>query len=84
MLEGTGWVLFAVFNTLYFGWKSPVLGAVDTAAGLLVGGASLAYAWRVDRRSAGLILPRVIWLLLATYVSAYVALNNTDPFFGTR
>lgn len=83
-LEGTGWVLFAVFNTLYFGLRSPVLGAVDTAAGLLVGLASLAVVWRLNRRAALLILPRVLWLLLATYVSAFVALNNADPWLASR
>lgn len=81
-LEGTGWVLFAVFNTLYFGLRSPVLGAVDTAAGLLIGLASFAAVWRLNRRAALLILPRVLWLILATYVSVFVALSNADEFFS--
>lgn len=80
VLEGVGWVLFAVFNTLYFGLGSPVLGAVNTAAGLLVGVASFACCLAVDRSAAWLILPRVLWLVLATYVSVWVALNNADPF----
>ncbi len=82
VLEGVGWVLFAIFNTLYFGLGSPVLGAVDTAAGLVIGIASFACCLTVDRRAAGLILPRVLWLVLATYVSVWVGLNNPDPFFG--
>jgi translocator protein len=84
VLEGVNWVLFAAFNALYFGLKSPVLGAADTGAGLLLGLASLGLAARLDRRAAGLILPRIVWLLLATYVSVWVALNNADPFFGSR
>ena len=79
-LEAVGWVLFAVFNTLYFGLGSPVLGAVDTALGLGVGLASFGCCLAVDRRAAWLILPRVLWLLLAAYVSVWVALNNADPF----
>ena len=79
-LEAVGWVLFAAFNALYFGLGSPVLGAVDTALGLLVGTASLGWCLAVDRRAAWLILPRVLWLLLATYVSVWVALHNADPF----
>jgi translocator protein len=79
-LESIGWVLFAVFNTLYFGMKSPLLGAVDTTLGLLVALGSLALSFRLDRRAFWLVLPRVLWLLLATYVSVYVALNNVDPF----
>lgn len=82
ILEGTGWLLFALFNTLYFGLKSPILGAVDTTAGLVIGTASLACCLALDRRAAWLILPRVLWLLLATYVSVYVALNNPDLLFG--
>ncbi|WP_344869978.1 TspO/MBR family protein [Deinococcus aetherius] len=82
VLEGSGWVLFAAFNTLYFGLKSPVLGAVDTAAGLAVGAGSLVYSLKVDRRAGLLILPRVLWLLLATYVSASVARHNRDEFLG--
>ena len=83
-LEGIGWVLFAVFNTLYFWMKSPILGAIDTALGLLIGLASLALSWRIDRRAGMLIGLRVLWLLLATFVSVWVALNNTDPFFANR
>ena len=78
-----GWVLFAAFNLLYFGLKSPVLGALDTALGLLIGLSSLALSWRVDRQAALLIGLRVVWLVLATYVSVSVAFNNADPLFGT-
>jgi benzodiazapine receptor len=81
VLEAIGWVLFASFATLYFWLKSPVLGAADTVAGLLVGLGSLAYAARIDRRAALFILMRVLWLSLATYVSVYAALHNADPFF---
>ena len=83
-LEGIGWILFAVFNTLYFWMKSPILGAIDTVLGLLVCLASLAWGWRIDRRAGGLIGLRVLWLLLATFVSVWVALNNADPFFASR
>lgn len=79
-LEAAGWVLFAVFNTLYFGLDSPVLGALVTALGLLVGALSFLCCLRTERRAAWLILPRVLWLGLATYVSVWVALNNADPF----
>jgi translocator protein len=81
-LEGISWVLFAAFNTLYFWMKSPILGAVDTALGLMIGLASLMICFTVNKRAALLILPRILWLLLATYVSIFVAFNNVDPFFG--
>ena len=81
--EGIGWVLFAAFTTLYFLLHSPVLGAVDTIAGLVVGLVSLACASQLDRAAAGFILLRVMWLVLASYVSVYIALSNQDPFLGT-
>lgn len=81
-LEGAGWALFAVFNTLYFGLGSPVLGAAVTTAGFAVGLTSFALSLSLDRRAAGLILLRVLWLALATYVSVWVAFNNADPFFS--
>jgi benzodiazapine receptor len=80
--EGVAWVLFAAFTTVYFLLHSPVLAAVDTVAGLLAGLVSLACAFRLDRLSAGFILLRVLWLVLATYVSLFVALSNADPFLG--
>lgn len=81
--EGMGWVLFSAFTTLYFLLHSPLLGAVDTVAGLVVGLVSLVSACRLDRLSAGFIALRVLWLFLATYVSLFVALSNPDPFFAT-
>ncbi len=82
-LEIVGWVLFAVFNTLYFWIQSPILGAIDTVFGLLIALFNFLLAWRIDRRAATMIGFRVLWLLLATYVSVYVALNNTDVFFAS-
>lgn len=81
-LEAINWVLFAIFSLLYFGLKSPVLGATDTVLGLLVTGLSLAISPRIDRVAAWNILPRFLWLLLATYVSVYVAFYNRDVFLG--
>ena len=80
--EGVAWVLFAAFTTVYFLLHSPALAATDTVAGLLTGLVSLACAFRLDRLSAGFILLRVLWLVLATYVSLFVALSNPDPFLG--
>ena len=80
--EGVAWVLFAAFTTVYFLLHSPVLAATDTVAGLLAGLVSLVCAFRLDRLAAGFILLRVLWLVLATYVSVFVALSNPDPFLG--
>ena len=81
-LEGIGWGLFASFTPLYFGLKSPVLGAVNTLAGLGVGAASLGVASQLDRKAAWALSPRVAWLLLATYVAIATAAANKDEFLG--
>lgn len=74
-------MLFAVFTLLYFGLKSPILGAVDTVLGLVATSLSLVVSYRIDRTAALNILPRFLWLILATYVSVYVTLHNRDEYF---
>ena len=81
-LEATNWGLFASFSALYFGLRSPVLGAVNTVAGLGVTAASVAAAARLDRKAAWALGPRLAWLGLATYVSVGTALRNRDEFLG--
>lgn len=82
VLECIVWVLFAIFNTVYFWMQSPILGAIDTALACAISLSSLAICWNMNRRAALLVLPRVLWLLLATYVSSYIAFNNVDTFFA--
>ena len=81
-LEGANWGLFASFSALYFGLRSPVLGAVNTVAGLGVTAASVAATARLDRKAAWALVPRLAWLGLATYVSVGTALRNRDEFVG--
>lgn len=80
-LEALGWVLFAIYTTLYFGLNSPILGAIDTVVGLIVAIASLICCYSISPKAALFILFRVLWLVLASYVSVYVALYNVDSFF---
>ena len=81
-LEGATWGLFASFTTLYFGLKSPVLGAANTAVGLVTTAASVGVTSTLDRKAAWALVPRLAWLGLATYVSVRVARDNPDPVFG--
>ena len=81
-LEGTNWGLFASFSGLYFGLRSPVLGAVNTVAGLGVTAASVAATAKLDRQAAWALAPRLAWLGLAAYVSVGTALRNPDKFVG--
>jgi translocator protein len=82
--EAIGWVLFSAFTTLYFLMKSPVLGAVDTVLGLLIAMYSIAQVKQLDQRATLYICLRLAWLCLASYVSVWVALNNTDELLATK
>jgi translocator protein len=74
--ELLGWLLFALFSPLFFGLRSPVLGALDTALGWLVASCSCVLALRLSSFAALLIGLRWLWLSLATAVSGYIALFN--------
>ena len=79
-LEGIGWGLFASFSPLYFGLKSPVLGAINTVSGLGVGAASMGVTSQLDKKATVALSPRIAWLLLATYVAVSIASVNEDEF----
>ncbi len=81
-LEGVSWGLFASFSSLYFGLRSPVLGAVDTVAGFGTTAASVAVTARLDRKAAWALVPRLLWLGYASYVSVGTALRSRDEFVG--
>lgn len=77
-LEIWGWIFYTIFTFLYFYLKSPILGAVDTVLGLLI----IMIVCKKTLSKAKIpfyyFLPRLLWLILASYVSVWVALNNTD------
>jgi benzodiazapine receptor len=82
VLEGVDWALFASFSALYFGLRSPVLGATVTVASLGVTAASVVVTARLDRRAAWALSPRLLWLAHASYVSTVSAAHNRDKFLG--
>lgn len=77
--EAANWALFSSFSGLYFGLRSPVLGALDTVAGLLVTAYSVRATARLDRAATLALVPRLAWLGYATYVSIATAAANPDP-----
>lgn len=79
-LEGISWVLFASFSGLYFGLRSPVLGAAVTLASLGCTAAGVVLTSRMDRKAAWGLTPRLAWLGYASYVAAASALTNRDDF----
>lgn len=81
-LEISGWVLYAIFTGLYFGLKSPILGTIDTVLGLIV---IIIVCYKTYERTKTpflFFLPRLLWLILASYVSVWIAINNKDVFFN--
>lgn len=83
-LQGVMWALYLSFTPLYFGLGSPILGFSVVAAYWLAAGASIALLWPNSRKTALLLLPLALWLSWALYLSAYGALYNPDPFWGTK
>ena len=83
-VEAANWALFCSFSGMFFGLRSPVLGAVDTAAGLVLTGYSVVGTARLDRRAAWALAPRLLWLGFASYVSITTAVNSPDRLFGYR
>ncbi len=82
VVEAANWALFSAFSGLYFGLRSPVLGAIDTAAGLVVTGYSVGITAKLDRRAAWALVPRLAWLGFATYVSTATAVKSPDALLG--
>ncbi len=76
----TLWVVQLVVNFLwsifFFTWRNPLLGLVDILLLYLLVLLYIAMAWRVDRVSAWLFVPYLLWLTLATYLNAYIYLYN--------
>lgn len=80
-LEYCGWVLFAIFTFFYFYLESPILGAIDTVLGFIVAFFVVLKSYRISNKAFWNFLPRLLWLLLASYVSIWVALKNDDMLF---
>ena len=80
--EAASWGLFASFSGLYFGLRSPILGAVDTVAGLLTTTHGVITTARVDRAAAWALAPRLVWLGYASYVAVGTAVASRDQLFG--
>lgn len=83
-LQAGFWACFTAFNALYFGLRSPILGAANTNLGLALTLASeyVALARLRDRRVAASLSTVLPWLLLASATATLVALWNRDDLFA--
>jgi len=79
-------IVFVGFNPLYFGFRSPILGAIDTDIGLVLTAASeyVAVAKLKDSPTAFSQSTTLLWLVLAAATATTVAAWNEDEFFQTR
>ncbi|MUN63753.1 hypothetical protein GMA12_11465 [Kocuria sediminis] len=82
VLEGADWALFASFSALFFGLRSPVLGAAVTVASLGATAGSVVLTADLDRRAAWALSPRLLWLAYASYVATATAARNRDPLLA--
>ncbi len=74
--EAVSWALFASFSSLYFGLRSPTLGAIDTVLGLATTIHGVSVTAKLDTTAAWLLAPRLAWLSYASYVSVGTALRS--------
>jgi tryptophan-rich sensory protein len=83
-LQAGAWILIALFDTAYFGLRSPINAAAVTFAYTGVTAASInAALWRLKAPKAALALaPTLAWLAIANPVAVAQAAWNHDPFWG--
>lgn len=60
-LEMIGWIFYAVFTFLYFGLKSPILGALDTILGLIIVVIVCLKTYKRSKVPFLYFLPRLLW-----------------------
>lgn len=80
--EAVSWGLFASFSALYFGLRSPTLGAANTVLGLATTTHGVIVTAHIDRTAAWLLAPRLVWLAYASYVSVATAVRSPDDLLG--
>lgn len=85
LLQAAFWVTFVGFNPLYFGLRSPILGAVDTNIGLALTAASeyVAVVRMEDSETALSQSTTLVWLVVAAATSTTVAAWNNDEFYNS-
>jgi translocator protein len=81
-LEIVSWIVYCTFTFLYFYLKSPILGAIDTFLGLVVTIPVVKMSYDISKVAFWNFLPRLLWLILASYVSIWIALHNKDIFLN--
>lgn len=80
--QAGSWVLFAAFEPLYFGLRSPINAALVTVAYTATTLASFRAALDLcDRHAAASLTPTIVWLGLANPLGIWQAFHNRDEFW---
>lgn len=81
-LQTAFWLLYVAFTPLFFGLRSPILGAIVTHLTLGVTAASEVVAVKQlkDKPTAFSQLSTLVWLVVASATALTTALWNRDPF----
>lgn len=81
--QTAAWLLFASFNTVYFGLRSPINAAAITLAYDVATLGSLRAALRTgDKALLASLTTTLAWLCLATPLAIAQAALNRDRFYG--
>ncbi len=65
-----------VWCLVFFAWRNPAAGLAVIVLLLLIVIAYTIMAWPVRRAAALLFIPYILWVAFATYLNAYIWMNN--------
>lgn len=68
--------LNVVWSMLFFGLRSPLYGLIDIVLMWIAIAATIFVFYKVNKKSAGLLVPYIIWVSIATALNYYVLVLN--------
>ncbi|MEK6887357.1 MAG: TspO/MBR family protein [Candidatus Aenigmatarchaeota archaeon] len=78
VLQMYGFQLFLnlVWSLLFFGLRNPLYGLIDIVLMWIAIAATIFMFYKVNKKSAGLLVPYIIWVSIATALNYYVLVLN--------
>jgi benzodiazapine receptor len=76
MLYVVQWIFNVAWNPVFFYWHQVAFGLIIIAFLLVVVGWMLVKYWPTLRWRSALIVPYVLWLMIATRLNLYIMINN--------
>jgi translocator protein len=65
-----------LWSLVFFGLQSPLLGLITILLLIILVVISMFYFYRVSHVAAGLLMPYIIWIAIATYLNAMILVLN--------